>query len=77
MQHHSISACVQITNVVPAMVTAAGVRRGNDAVQMVLDICSDFAPAALLSTNTDSTVPGRDYPMTQLSSEVRSEAVGG
>lgn len=44
---------------------------------VVPDICCDFALTTLLSTDPDSAVPGRDYPMTHLSSEVRSGGRGG
>lgn len=43
---------------------------------MVPDICCDFALTRLLSTDPNSAVPGRDYPMTQLSSEVRGGGGG-
>lgn len=43
-------------------------------------IDSDLAPAGRLSSDPDSTVPGRDYPMTQLSplkSAIRRDGGGG
>lgn len=33
----------------------------------VSDICADSGPAAALSNDPDSVVPGRDYPTTQVS----------
>lgn len=52
------------------MVITAGGAGGAGGVmgEMVPDICCDFAPATLLSTDPDSAVPGKDYPMTRLPS---------
>lgn len=39
--------------------------------RQVSDICADSAPAAVLSNDPDSMVPGRDYPTTRLQPVMR------